>query len=153
MLSAHSGHCYFVLPKSEQYSPKKITPTKWRPKTKQSSESHQNGTEMISGMRWSFYLFCQKVQNLIIQSQLPWTKKIDSRTAPNSAPVHPQTQNSVYYAPVDPQAPNSLYSVLGEQEHKTRARVKQKCVIKKHMRYLHRAPGNSQDTTNTFLDR
>ena len=38
--------------------------------------------------------------------------------------VVPQTQNPWCSPHVDPQSPNSLYSALGEQEHKTRARVK-----------------------------
>ena len=67
---------------------------------------------------------CQQMKNVIIQSRLPRTKKLDSRMAPNSAPVDPQTQNPLYLALVDPQSPNSLYSALGEREHKTRARVK-----------------------------
>ena len=57
-------------------------------------------------------------------------EKLDSRTATNSAHVDPQTQNPIYSAPVDPQAPNALYSPLGEREHKTRARVNKKIVIK-----------------------
>ena len=120
-------------------------------KNNKSSEFHQNGTEMIPGMRWSFMCFAKKCKISSYKVDHHEKKSISGR--PQTRPlsihrfrIHHARSLSIHGVRIRYIRPSPSESTQLERESN-------KLCHKKHNRHLHVAPGNSQDTTNTFLDR